>query len=310
MSAAIPRWAGAKPSPARRLRTVNGTAPPSVPVRALKGVVLTLCCAVVILPFVAVLATSLASQEQVTAAGGYVFWPADPSLEAYRVIFAGGVVSRALLVSIGITLVGTLLSIACVATLAYSLSRPGSFAHKPILLAVLFTLLFTPGMIPSYLLVKELGLLDSYWSLILPGLANGFQVIVMRAFFLEIPDELTESARIDGANEFQIFTRIVLPLSKAAVAVIGLFNAVAYWNAFFNALLYLNDSAKWPLQLVLRAYVVDSATIGSVNSGEVLPPQESLQMAILVVSLVPIVIVYPFLQKHFAKGILVGAVKG
>jgi putative aldouronate transport system permease protein len=317
MTSAVPRWAGARPSSndrskARdgRLRSINGVAPPSYPVRGFKGLLLTLCCVAVILPFVAVISTSLADQNQVNAAGGYVLWPTKPSLDAYQVIFAGGVVSRALIVSVVITVAGSFLAIVCQSTLAYALSRPGSFAHKPILLAVLFTLLFSPGMIPSYLMIKELGLLDSYWSLILPGLANGFQIIVMRAFFLEIPEEIIESARIDGANDLQIFLRIVLPLSKAAIAVIGLFNAVAYWNAFFNALLYISDNAKWPLQLVLRTYVIDSSTIGPTAPGEILPPQESLQMAILVVSLLPIVLIYPLLQRHFAKGVMIGAVKG
>ncbi|MFG1707803.1 carbohydrate ABC transporter permease [Nonomuraea sp. M3C6] len=282
-------------------------------IRAVKGVIVAACCAVVVLPFLAVFSTSLASQEQVTATGGYVLWPSDPNLDAYRAILAGGVVTRALLVSVGVTVVGTLLSLACITLLAYSLSRPGSLLHRPILLTVLFTLLFAPGMIPMYLTVKQLGLLDSYWSLILPGLANAFQIIIMRAFFQEIPGELVDAARIDGAGELRILLRVVLPLSKAVIAVVGLFSAVSYWNAFFNAMLYLNDTEKWPLQLVLRTYVVDNSSLGvdaADLSGGFMPPAQSMQMAILVLSLVPIAIVYPFLQKHFAKGILIGAVKG
>jgi putative aldouronate transport system permease protein len=135
---------------------------------------------------------------------------------------------------------------------------------------------------------------------------------VVRSFFMNLPAEIMESARIDGAGEFVIFRRIVLPLSRAALAVIGLFYAVGYWNAFFNALLYLNDNAKWPLQLILRSYVVDQSTLTASQLGaqESVPPQQSIQMAILVISVVPIVIVYPFLQRHFAKGVLTGAVKG
>jgi multiple sugar transport system permease protein/putative aldouronate transport system permease protein len=129
---------------------------------------------------------------------------------------------------------------------------------------------------------------------------------------MNLPTEIMESARIDGAGEFVIFRRIVLPLSKAALAVIGLFYAVGYWNAFFNALLYLNDNSRWPLQLILRSYVVDQSTLTASQLGaqEAVPPQQSIQMAILVISIVPIVIVYPFLQRHFAKGVLTGAVKG
>ncbi|GAA5039196.1 multiple sugar transport system permease protein/putative aldouronate transport system permease protein [Thermocatellispora tengchongensis] len=296
-----------------RRAAVTGIVPPSLPVRALKGVVLLVCCAVVILPFMSVISTSLAGQQEISEAGGLVLWPRQPSLDAYRAIFAGGVVTRALLVSIGITVVGSLLSLTATACLAYSLSRPGSFAHRPLLLTVLFTLLFSPGIIPSYLIVKQLGLLDSYWSLILPVLVNGFNVVVMRAFFMDLPRELIDSARIDGAGELQIMLRVVVPLSKAVLAVVGLFYAVAYWNSFFTAMLYINDTSKWPLQLVLRTYVVDNAALGADQlnlAAELPPPQQALQMAILVVSLVPILLVYPFLQRHFAKGVLLGAVKG
>ncbi|MEV6967006.1 carbohydrate ABC transporter permease [Hamadaea sp. NPDC051192] len=295
---------------ARTPKLVNGAPAPNPVVRALKGVVLLICCAAVAIPFIGVISTSLADQEQITKAGGYVLWPSHPSLDAYAAIFRGGAVTRATLVSIGITLVGSLLSMAVVALLAYSLSRPGSFGHRPLLMLVLITMLFNAGMIPNYLLIKQLGLIDSWWALILPPVVSAFQVIIVRAFFMEVPREIIDAARIDGASELQILTRIMLPLSKAVLAVVGLFQAVAYWSAFFNALLYINDPDKWPLSLVLRTYVVDNTAIGTDLPGEVVPPQQSLQMAILVVSLVPICLVYPFLQKHFAKGVVVGAVKG
>jgi putative aldouronate transport system permease protein len=297
----------------RRRRTGSVRTAAATPVRAVKGLVLLVCCAVVLVPFVAVVATSLADTQQVTEAGGYVLWPKHPTFDAYRAILSGGVVTRALLVSIGITVVGTVLSLVCTTLLSYALASPGSFGSRPLLLTVLFTLMFTPGIIPSYLIVKELGLLDSYWSVILPVLINGFNVIVMRSFFLDLPQDVLDSARIDGAGEFRVLLRMVLPLSKAVVAVVGLFYAVAYWNSFFTAMLYLNDASKWPLQLVLRTYVVDAAPLGGDGlslSGDAMPPQQSLQMAILVISLIPILLVYPFLQRHFAKGALIGAVKG
>ena len=178
---------------------------------------------------------------------------------------------------------------------------------------VLGAILFGPGLIPTYLVVKSFGLLDSWWSLILPTMISAFNVVVMRAFFMELPEELFESAEIDGASQASIFFRIVMPLSKAVLAVIGLFYAVAYWNAFFSALLYINTPEKWPMALVLRTYVINQTLMTSdqlANAGEVLPPQLSLQMAVLVLAIVPILIVYPFLQRHFAKGVLVGAVKG
>lgn len=285
----------------------------SKPVRALKGVVLTICCAAVVVPFLGIVATSLATHEQITRDGGFVLIPDQISFAAYGAILSGGVVTRATLVSLFVTIAGTALSMTATILLAYGLSRPRSVAHRPLLMIVLFALLFTPGIIPSYLVVKSLGLLDSYWALILPVAVNAFNVLILRAFFMELPRELIESARIDGAGDVAILVRIVLPLSKAVLAVIGLFYAVAYWNAFFSALLYLNDTAKWPLQLVLRTYVVNQTQLGVDQlgaAGASVPPQEAIQMAILVLSIVPILVVYPFVQRHFTKGVLIGAVKG
>ncbi|TCC30497.1 carbohydrate ABC transporter permease [Kribbella sindirgiensis] len=280
---------------------------------AARGGLLTVACLAVIVPFVAVVMTSLAPQRDISARGGLVLFTSDPSLAAYRAVLSGGVVTRALSVSVVVTAVGTVLSLACTIMLAYALSRPGSLLHKPILLMTLFTLLFNPGMIPMYLIVKQLGLIDNLAALILPVVVNAFNVIVMRSFFLELPGELTESAKIDGAGELRILTSVVLPLSKAVVAVVGLFYAVAYWNAFFSALLYLPSPEKWPLQLVLRTFVVNQTPLGTDElsaATESLPPQASIQMAILVMSVIPILIIYPFIQKHFSKGLLIGAVKG
>ncbi|MFY1692653.1 carbohydrate ABC transporter permease [Plantactinospora sp. WMMB782] len=293
--------------------TIAGVAAPSRPVRALKGVVLALCCAAVVVPFLGIVSTSLATHAQITRDGGFVLVPDEVSFAAYTAILSGGVVTRATVVSIFVTVAGTALSMATTILLAYGLSRPRSVAHRPLLMVVLLALLFAPGIIPSYLVVKSLGLLDSYWALILPVAVNAFNVIILRAFFMELPREVVDSARIDGAGDAAILFRIVLPLSKAVLAVIGLFYAVAYWNAFFSALLYLNDTAKWPLQLVLRTHVVNQTQLGVDqlgSAGAALPPQEAIQMAILVLSIVPVLVVYPFVQRHFTKGVLVGAVKG
>ncbi len=280
-------------------------------IRVLKGVVLLVFCAVVIIPFVAVISTSIAPNKQITESGGLVLLPESVDFTAYRSLFAGGVVTQALGVSLFVTVVGTLLSLTVSCLLAYALARPSFVAGRPILLVVLFSMLFSPGIIPTYLVVKGAGLLDSIWSLIVPTMISAFNVIVLRAFFMNLPGELTESARMDGASELKTFGYVVLPLSKAVLSVIGLFYAVSYWNAFFSALLYLNDSRLWPLQLVLRTYVINDTQLGSAELGtELLPPQASIQMAILVVSIVPILLIYPFLQRHFAKGVLTGAVKG
>lgn len=297
----------------RRPTLENGQEAPSGAERLLFGLVLTICCAAVVVPFLGIISTSLSSGEHLDQAGGFTLWPDGFNTGAYASVLSGGVVTRALFVSIGVTTVGTLLSLIVSSMMAFGLSRPGSFGHRIILMILLFSLLFTPGLIPLYLTVKQVGLLNSYWALILPGLISAFNVIVLRAFFMNIPNELFESARIDGASDWHIFTRIVLPLSKAVLAVIGLFYAVGYWNAFFGALLYLSDQSKWPLTLVMRTYVLDNAQL---SQGELtaaagaLPPQPALQMAMLIIAIFPILCVYPFMQKHFTSGMLTGAVKG
>ncbi len=276
-----------------------------------KAAALVVICVVVCYPFLLAIGTSLASRADLNANGGYVLWPSHPTLEAYRVVLSGGVVTRAALVSIFITLVGTTLSLACTTMIAYGTSRPGTLLGKPILLLILGTFLFSPGLIPTYLVVQQFGMLDTYTSLILPVLLNAFNIVVVRSFFQSIPEELYDAARIDGAGELSVLFRIVLPLSKAVLAVVGLFYAVGYWNSFFSAVLYLNDSSKYPLQVILRAYVLNGQSINAQAMGvHVLPPATSLQMAVLIIAIVPIFCVYPFLQKFFVKGVLTGAVKG
>ncbi|NUT39305.1 MAG: carbohydrate ABC transporter permease [Thermoactinospora sp.] len=282
-----------------------------------KALALTLVTLAVLFPLYIVVLTSISSAEAINEAGGLVIVPNGFSFDAYAEVLGGGVVLKALMVSIGITVVGTALSLSVTAMAAYGLSRPGSLLHRPLLFAVLITFLFGPGIIPSYIMVYSLGLLDSYASLILPAAISAFNLVVLRAFFMAIPGEVIESARIEGASDFQIFRKIVLPLSKAALAVIGLFYAVAYWNAFFNALLYLNDSSRWPLQLVLRTYILQgqpmqtaSGVMDASGLGLAAVPVTSVRMAVLVLAMIPVVLVYPFIQRHFIKGVIIGAVKG
>jgi putative aldouronate transport system permease protein len=299
--------------PRRRRRMIDGIPTPGPVESIIKGIVLLICCAAVVVPFIGVVSTSIATPEQVTDAGGFVLLPKGLDFDSYRLIFAGGVVTRALGVSIFVTAVGTAISLALTASLGWALSRRGTFGNRPLLLIVLISLLFGPGIIPGYLVVQRLGLLDTLWALIIPTCVSAFNVVVVRSFFVQLPQEILDSAKVDGAGELQLFLRIGSPLSKAVFAVVGLFYAVGYWNSFFNALLYLNDNSKWPLQMVLRTYVVQGTQLGSQDIGidtASLPPQISLQMAILVVSVLPVLIVYPFLQRHFAKGMLTDAVKG
>lgn len=289
-----PAWAG-RPGPAVRLA---------------KAVALAVVVALVLFPLWTVLATSVASPQDVIANGGWVVWPERIDLTAYREILDGGIVTRALWISTGITVVGTTLSLVCTIGLAYALSRPGLLGGRPVLLLVLFTFLFPPGMIPMFLVVRTVGLFDTLPSLVLPFLVNVFNLVVMRGFFQGIPAELLDAARMDGAGEFAILRRIVLPLSKAVVAVVGLFYAVAYWNRFFEAIIYLNDQTKWPIGTVLRQYVTSGASIAD-TSGEAasMTAPQSIQMAVVVLATIPIVCVYPFLQRFFVKGMLTGALK-
>ncbi|MET9105397.1 carbohydrate ABC transporter permease [Streptomyces zhihengii] len=282
---------------------------PKAVTQVAKAIALVVVVALVCVPFLTILSTSLASQREVVDNGGWVLWPQNPTLDAYRDIMDGGIVTDALGVSVGITVVGTLLSLACTVFLAYALSRPKVYGSKPILLLVLFTFLFPPGMIPSFLVVKELGLLDSYASLVLPVLVNVFNLVVLRGFFQGIPEELFEAARLDGAGDMRVLWSVVLPLSKAALAVVGLFYAVAYWNSWFYASLYMEND-NWPLQQVLRTYVVSGEGLTDTTTGEgnISAPQ-TVQMAVLVIATVPILLVYPFLQKYFTKGVLTGAIK-
>jgi multiple sugar transport system permease protein/putative aldouronate transport system permease protein len=285
---------------------------PTIAGRTLKFVILTAITLVVLYPFGLAVGTSLMGRAESIANGGsYVLWPSHPTVEAYELILSGGAVTRSVLISIGVTLTGTVLSLICTVFLGYALSRRGMLGGKPILLMVLATFLFTPGMIPSYLMVKELGMIDTYQSLIVPVLVNAFNVVVVRAFFQNLPDELFEAARMDGCGEFRMLWRIALPLSKAVIAVVGLFYAVSYWNTFFNAILYINDQTKHPIQVVLRQYIFrGTSAIGSDVAIVRDLPASSVQMAVLITALVPILLAYPFLQKYFTKGVLTGAIKG
>lgn len=275
---------------------------------AAKGVALVVLMMLVLVPLLLVVSTSLASQREVDAGGGWVLWPTEPSLDAYREIITGGVVTRAISVSAGVTISGTLLSLVVTTLLAYALSRP-VVGGRVVMMMALLVFVLPHAMIPTYLVVKGLGLLNSYPALILPSLISVFNLVVMRGFFQSIPQELYDAARIDGAGEIRTLIQVVLPLSKAVTAVVGLFYAVGYWNAFFSAILYLQDSSMWPVPAVLRMYVLQGATLEGDLASEVTYSPQTIQMAVLVLAILPIVCVYPFLQRHFVKGVLTGAIK-
>lgn len=240
-----------------------------------------------------------------------VLFPSDWSLDSYRYLLSTLAFPRAIGVSALLAVVGTACSLLVTASLAYALSRKRMEGRRPMLLMILFTILFSPGIIPNYILVRELGLLNSLWAVILVSLTTGWFVILMKGFFDSVPETLDEAAAIDGCNDMTTFFRIVLPLSMPAIAAFSLFFAVSYWNQYFNAMLYLNSPDKWPIQVLLQNMLVDASN--SSLSSEVFsqpPPSETLKMAAVVIGILPIVLVYPFLQKHFAKGAMVGSIKG
>lgn len=278
---------------------------------AVNFTLLAIIALVTVLPFVHVVAGSFTTSAEL-AANKFVLIPKVWSLEAYKFIFSTNTIFRALGVSIGVTLIGTLFSMFITSLMAYGLSRRDLDGRRLFNFLVVFTMLFHGGMIPTFLVVKELGLIDSYSALILPSAISAFNMIILKNFFQNIPEGLEESAKIDGCNDFGILFKIVLPLSLPAIATISLFYAVTYWNTYMSAILYLDNSAKWPIQVLLRQIVVlasgmdHSATL----DGTVPPPDQTIKMAVIVVATLPILMVYPFLQKHFAKGAMLGSMKG
>lgn len=265
-----------------------------------------------VLPFIHVIAASFATVEEVVSKT-FILIPTTFSLDAYRYIFSTDIIYKSLLVSVFVTVIGTAVSMFLSSLMAYGLSRRDLIGRQPLMFLVVFTMLFSGGMIPTFLVVKSLGLLDSYWALILPTAINAFNQIILKNFFQNIPSSLEESAKIDGCNDLGIFFKIVLPLSLPAIATISLFYAVTYWNTYMTAILYLNDSAKWPIQVLLRQIVIVSSgmqgDMSEMGSGSP-PPEQTIKMAVIVVATIPVLLVYPFIQKHFAKGALLGSVKG
>lgn len=276
------------------------------------GTLLGLFALLAALPLLSIVFGSFASVEETRR--GFFLIPKTWSLVAYRYVFSSSTLLRAFLTSVGITVVGTGVSMAMSILLAYALAEPGLRGGRQLFGIVLFTMLFNGGMVPTYLVVRAAGLINSYWSMILPSAMSAFNVLVMSSFFRSFPGELKDAARIDGCGEINILVRVVLPLSMAPVATFSLFYAVAKWNSYMPALLYVNRADRWPIQILLRQ-VVMLATFGlgdaaSMGESFLFIPPESVKMAVVVVATVPILLVYPFLQRHFVKGLMIGSLKG
>jgi len=271
-----------------------------------------LCIAVATLyPFLYMISVSLSSDVYVIK-NEISLLPKGLNFNAYSVVLHDDRIWTSYRNTILYVVVGAPLSLLITAAGAYALSKKEMVFHKLLTLMIVFTMFFNGGMIPTFLIVKSFGLVDSFWSMIIPSAISTWNLIIMRTFFLGLPKELEESGKLDGLTEIGIFARIVLPLSAASLATIGLFYAVGIWNNFYSALLYLRNDQLYPLQVVLRNIVMASQMVlnGGSNVGDNQVLDEPLKYATIIVSTVPILLVYPFLQKYFVKGALIGSVKG
>ena len=265
-----------------------------------------------IAPLINLLAISLSSPLYVNAKL-VTFWPKEFNIRVYETIFGLHSLWRAMGVSVYITLVGTLVTLLLGSSLSYALSRRNMKGRKYVLQAIVVTFIFSAPLIPSYLLVRSLGLENTLWALIVPGSLSAFYVLIMKTFFEGISPEMFESSKIDGCSEFKIYYRIVLPLSKPVMATIALFHAVSQWNSYFGALLYIRARDLFPLQIILRNIVIDDQAQAILNTSGVETMQSStpemMKAGIILFATVPILIVYPFLQRYFVKGAMLGGIK-
>lgn len=276
-------------------------------------VFMTFLIIIMLYPMLYVAFASFSDSNLLQRHDGLLFAPLGFNLEAYKKVIMNPMISTGYANTLWVLIVGTLCSIITTVLTAYVLSRKNFKAAKFMMKYILVTMYFGGGLVPFYLTVKRVGLYGSLWALILPGLVSSYNLIVMRTAFSSIPDSLEEAAKIDGAGHLTILFRIVLPLSTATIAVVILYYAVAYWNAWFGAMIYLRDRAKYPLQLVMREILIQNDTssmtteVGDSSRASV---SESIKYAVVIIGTLPILMVYPMIQKHFVKGVMLGAVKG
>ncbi|OXM82758.1 carbohydrate ABC transporter permease [Paenibacillus rigui] len=278
-------------------------------------VILTLFLITILYPLVYIASASISSSEAVIS-GRVWLWPIEPTWMGYEAVFKHKLIVSGFMNSFYYTVAGTLINVVMTILAAYPLSRKDFYGKNTFMFLFVFTMMFTGGLIPSYLLVKDLGLLNTTWSMVLPGALGVWNMIITRTYFqTTIPDELLEASQLDGCNDFQFVWKIVLPLSGPIIAVITLFYAVGHWNSFFNALIYLKSQKLFPLQLVLRDILVQN----DVDMNMLVDVQEAakreglrelLKYSLIIVATLPLMIVYPFVQKYFVKGIMIGSLKG
>lgn len=270
-------------------------------------ILLLVLCLVMVLPLVKVVAESFSSKTYIEQ-NQVLFWPRGFNVEAYKKVFSNPNIFVTLKNSVLITAMGTLVNLVMTAMMAYPLSRQEFKYKKPILMMVTLTMIFTSPMIPSYLVIKGMGLDNSIWAVILPGMISGYNFFIMRSFFAGLPGELIDAARIDGCGEFKVLYRIVIPLSKAVMATMTLFYGVSHWNSLQQPLIYLREPKLHTLQIKLYQILMeDNSSVVDLGQLEIAP--STIKMATIVIATIPILIVYPFLQKHFAAGATLGSVK-
>ncbi|ASA21540.1 carbohydrate ABC transporter permease [Paenibacillus donghaensis] len=264
------------------------------------------------LPFLNVIAQSFSSSDAIIN-GKVGLLPKDFTAINYQYVFSDRSIWRAFGVSVYITVLGTAINLIATSSLAYPVSRQEFVGRKYIVMMVLFTMVFSAPLIPNFILIKNLGLMNSLWSLMLPGAISAFNFFVMRSFFMQLPQELIDSSRIDGCGELRIIVSMVLPLSKPVMASLGIFYAVGHWNTYMSALYYINKPSLWPLQVMLKKlFETDDISVdpaSSVYSSLAHTSPEGIKMAVIIVATIPIIMIYPFLQRHFVKGMMVGSVK-
>ncbi|QJD88117.1 carbohydrate ABC transporter permease [Cohnella herbarum] len=263
-----------------------------------------------LLPFLNVIAQSFSGSAAIDR-GDVMFWPVDFTLNYYRYVFDDASIWRAFGVTVYITVVGTAINLIATSSLAYPLSRGEYVGRKFIMLFVLMTMIFTAPLIPQFILMREINLINTLWALMIPTAISAFNMIVLRSFFMQIPTELIDSARIDGCGELRILWRLMLPLSKPALATVGIFYSVTNWNKYMDALYYLNDRSLYPLQVKLRELLINDDLVDTGNLPFDVASQsvQGVQMAVILVATVPIILLYPFMQRYFIKGMLIGSIK-
>lgn len=280
---------------------------------AFNFVFMTLFMLICFYPILHVLAASFSDPTRLMRHQGPLVWPLGFTLKGYELVFQNPNILSGYKNTIIYMGLGTIINIFMTSLGAYVLSRKGVMFGRPIMFIITFTMYFGGGLIPWYILMRNLGLIDNIWAMVLPGAISTYNLIVMRTSFMSIPDSLEESARIDGANDFVILFRIILPLSKAVLAVMVLFYAVGHWNSWFNAMLFLKSRDKFPLQLILREILITNSKDTMMQ--QMISPTEKdlykdlIQYTTIIVGTVPIFFVYPFLQKYFTQGVMIGSLK-